>query len=101
MSSEDKEEPKKLKKIFYFKKQTLYGKIILIGTIFIFGIAIIISFFTIIFGKWQSIGIYSVWGLFGWLFFAVLLYISINLVSMFILKERENDLKESQIRKNR
>ncbi len=99
MSSEDKEEQKRLKKIFYFKKQTLYGKIILIGSIFIFGTVIIISFFTIIFGKWQSIGIYSIWGLFGWLFFAVLLYISINLISMLIQKERENDLKESQIRK--
>lgn len=101
MSSEDKEEHKKLKKIFYFKKQTLYGKIILIGSIFIFGIAIIIVFFSIIFSKWQSIGIYSVWGLFGWLFFAVLLYISINLVSMLIQKERENDLKEDQIQNDR
>ncbi len=65
-----------------FKKQSLAGKIILFITILLFGSFVIFNFFVLIVGRWNELGIYSIWIFFGWLFLIVLIYISVKLISM-------------------
>ncbi|MBY9001250.1 MAG: hypothetical protein KGD64_10070 [Candidatus Heimdallarchaeota archaeon] len=76
-----------------FKKQSLIGKIILVSTICFFGVLLLFSFFTLLYGRWTELGIYSVWLLFGWVFFSVLIYISFKLISMVMTKDHK-EIKE-------
>ncbi|MHA1224848.1 MAG: hypothetical protein ACTSSG_07270 [Candidatus Heimdallarchaeaceae archaeon] len=83
-SSEPKKKKKTWKDFINFKKQSLRGRILLISSVLFFGSLIVFNFLTLIVGKWKSLGIYSIWILFGWLFFIVLIYISAKLISLLI-----------------
>ena len=78
-----------------FRKQSLAGKLILIFSVLVIGTIIVMNFLTISLGSWIPLGLYSIWILFGWLFFVVLVYISVKLISMLMHKNRSE--KEAQV----
>ena len=88
MSSEDQQEKRSWFDFINFRKQSLTGKIILVCSILFFGTVLIFNFFAIAVHRWNTLGVYSIWGFFGWVFFVVLLYVSGKLVSMFMHKRK-------------
>lgn len=93
MSSSEQEKEKSRLDWIRFKKQSLVGKIILVSSVCFFGVLLLFNFFTLFYGRWTELGIYSVWILFGWLFFSVLIYISFRLISMVMTKDNK-EIKE-------
>ncbi|MCK4972241.1 MAG: hypothetical protein KAS52_02910 [Candidatus Heimdallarchaeota archaeon] len=91
-SSEQKKEKSRLDWI-RFKKQSLVGKIIFVSTVCFFGVLLLFNFFTLLYGRWTELGIYSVWLIFGWVFFSVLIYISFRIISMVMTKDNK-EIKE-------
>jgi hypothetical protein len=91
-SSEQKNEKSRLDWI-RFKKHSLVGKIIFVSTVCFFGVLLLFNFFTLLYGRWTELGIYSVWLLFGWLFFSVLIYISFRIISM-VMTKGSKEIKE-------
>jgi len=91
-SSEQKKEKSRLDWI-RFKKQSLVGKIIFVSTVCFFGFLLLFNFFTLLYGRWTELGIYSVWILFGWLFLSVLIYISFRIISM-VMTKGNKEIKE-------
>ncbi|MHA1202827.1 MAG: hypothetical protein ACTSQ4_09930 [Candidatus Heimdallarchaeaceae archaeon] len=91
-SSEQKKEKSRLDWI-RFKKQSLVGKIIFVSTVCFFGVLLLFNFFTLLYGRWTELGKYSVWLLFGWLFFSVLIYISYRIISM-VMTKGSKEIKE-------
>jgi amino acid transporter len=80
-----------------FKKQSLAGKLIFIFTVLVLGTIIVMNFLTISLGSWRPLGLYSIWILFGWLFFVVLVYITVKLTSMLMHKNRSEKQEIEQI----
>ena len=93
MNSEDQQEKGSWLDFIRFKRQSLTGKILLTLSILFFGTVLIFNFFAIALHRWNTLGVYSIWGFFGWIFFVVLFYVSGKLVSMFLHK-RKTDLQE-------
>ena len=91
-SSKQKKEKSRLDWI-RFKKQSLVGKIILVSTVCFIGVLVLFNFFTLLHGRWTELGIYSVWLIFGWVFFSVLIYISYRIISMVMTKDSK-EIKE-------
>ncbi len=91
-SSEQKNEKSRLDWI-RFKKQSLVGKIIFVSTVCFFGVLLLFNFFTLLYGKWDDLGIYSVWIVFGWLFLSVLIYISFRIISI-VMSKGSKEIKE-------
>ena len=91
-SSEQKKEKSRLDWI-RFKKHSLVGKIIFVSTVCFFGVLLLFNFFTLLYGRWTELGIYSVWIIFGWVFFSVLIYISVRIISMVMTKDNK-EIKE-------
>jgi len=71
-----------------FRKQSLVGKIFLISTVLLLGT--ILTFVTLIsfMDKWNELGKYSLWILFGWFFLIILTYISAKLIALIMHKEK-------------
>ena len=88
MNSEDQQEKSSWFDFIRYRKQTLTGKILLILSILFFGTVLIFNFFAIALHRWNTLGVYSIWGFFGWVFFVVLFYVSGKLVTMFIQKRK-------------
>ncbi len=88
MSSEDQQEKRSWIDFLRFRRQSLMGKILLVLSILFFGTVLVFNFFAIALHRWNTLGVYSIWGFFGWVFFVVLFYVSGKLVSMFIQKRR-------------
>lgn len=88
MSSKKKPKLKSWLESLDFRKQSLTGKIILIVSVFIIGSFLIYVLLTVSMNRWDDLGIYSLWVLFGWFFFVILLYISIKLISLLMHKEK-------------
>ena len=78
-----------------FRKQSLAGKLILIFSVLVIGTIIVMNFLTLSLGSWKPLGLYSIWILFGWLFFIVLVYITVKLISMLMHKNRTE--KQEQV----
>ncbi len=93
MSSSEQEKEKSRLDWIRFKKQSLVGKIILVSTVCFFGVLLLFNFFTLFYGRWTELGIYSVWIIFGWIFFSVLIYISFKIISMVMTKDNK-EIKE-------
>ena len=89
MSSSEQPKEKSRMDWIRFKKQSLVGKIIMVSTICFFGVLLLFNFFTLLYGRWTDLGIYSVWIIFGWVFFSVLIYISFKLISMLMTKGKK------------
>ncbi len=71
-----------------FRKQSLAGKLILIFSVLVIGTIIVMNFLTLSLGSWKPLGLYSIWILFGWFFFVVLVYITVKLISMLMHKNQ-------------
>ena len=84
MNSKKKSKARSWFDTFRFRKQSLVGKIILISGVLIFGTFLIYVLVTISMNRWDELGIYSVWILFGWFFFVILNYVSFKLISLLI-----------------
>ena len=84
MCSEDQQEKRSWFDFIKFRKLDLTGKILLILSILFFGTVLILIFFSIALHRWNTLGVYSIWGFFGWVFFVVLFYVSGKLISMFM-----------------
>ena len=82
-----------------FKKQTLTGKIILIISVFVFGSFLIYNLLVISLRRWDEIGLISIWVLFGWIFFVILLYVSVKLISLIMHKEKSELEKNNNVSK--
>jgi amino acid transporter len=93
MSSSEQNKEKSRLDWIRFKKQSLVGKIIFVSTVCFFGVLLLFNFFTLLYGKWTELGIYSVWLIFGWLFFSVLIYISFKIISM-VMSKGNKEIKE-------
>ena len=93
MSSSEQEKEKSRLDWIRFKKQSLVGKIILVSTVCFFGVLLLFNFFTLFYGRWTELGIYSIWIIFGWIFFSVLIYISFRIISMVMTKDNK-EIKE-------
>ena len=89
MSSSERHKEKSWLDKIRFKKQTLLGKIIFVSTICFFGILLLFNFFTLLYGSWSTLGIYSIWFIFGWLFLIVLIYITFRIISMFMTRRKK------------
>jgi len=98
MSSSKKKPEKSWTDMIKFRKQSLVGKIILISIVLLLGT--ILTFVALIsfMGKWNELGKYSLWILFGWLFFIILTYISVKLISLIMHKEK---MEIQELKKNR
>ena len=92
MKSGKKSKVKKWLDNLDFKKQSLTGKIILISTVFILGSFLIYTLLVVSLDRWDELGSISLWVLFGWFFFVILLYISLKLISLIIHKEQSKKL---------
>ena len=90
MSSDKKINIRKWLNTLNFRKQSIIGKIILISLVFLFGSVLIYILLTISMNRWDELGIYSVWILFGWLFFIVLFYVSFKLISLLMHKQKSD-----------
>ncbi len=93
MSSSEQNQEKSRLDWIKFKKQSLVGKIIFVSTVCFFGVLLLFFFFTLLFDRWDDLGIYAVWILFGWLFFSVLIYISFKIISM-VMSKGNKEIKE-------
>ncbi len=69
-----------------FKKQSTLGKIILVSFVLVLGTIIVFISLTLFLHRWSDFGIYSLWILFGWFFFAILTYVSVKLISLLMHK---------------
>ena len=88
MSSSKKQSEKSWTDLIRFKKQSLVGKIILISIVLLLGSILIFVSLISFMGKWNELGKYSLWILFGWLFFIILTYISVKLISLIMHKDK-------------
>ena len=70
-----------------YRKQSLVGKIIIINVVLLIGSVLVYILLTISMNRWTEYGIYSVWILFGWFFFIILVYVSFKLISLLMHKE--------------
>jgi len=80
-----------------FRKQTLAGKLIFIFTVLVLGTIVVMNFLTISMGSWRPLGLYSIWILFGWLFFVVLVYITVKLTSMLMHKNKSEKQEQANL----
>ncbi len=88
MSSSKKQSEKSWTDLIRFRKQSLVGKIILISIVLLLGSILIFVSLISFMGKWNELSKYSLWILFGWLFFIILTYISVKLISLIMHKEK-------------
>lgn len=93
MSSKKKIDIKSRWDTFRYSKQSLVGKIILISSVFLFGSFLVYVLLTISLNRWDDLGIYSVWIIFGWFFFIILVYVSFKLISLLMHKEKSDKQK--------